>query len=265
MRADRQTFFCGGLRGARALTALSVLSAFSAAALAQSAAPGTGNSLPLLVGQGGGGTSYSVPIQTLLFFTALGFLPAMLLLMTGFTRIVIVLSLVRQALGTQSAPPNQVIIGMSLFLTFFVMSPTLDAVYEQAYKPFAENTIAFDEALKRGEVPMRAFMLKQTRQSDVQLFAKLAKLPADVKGADVPMRVLVPAFITSELKSAFQIGFMIFIPFLIIDMIVASVLMSLGMMMLSPVLVALPFKLMLFVLADGWNLLLGSLAASFVT
>ncbi len=265
MRAERRPSFCGGLRGARALVALSVLSAFSAAALAQSAAPGSGSSLPLLVGQGGGGTSYSVPIQTLLFFTALGFLPAMLLLMTGFTRIVIVLSLVRQALGTQSAPPNQVIIGMSLFLTFFVMSPTLDAVYEQAYKPFAENTIAFDEALKRGEVPMRAFMLKQTRQSDVQLFAKLAKLPADVKGQDVPLRVLVPAFITSELKSAFQIGFMIFIPFLIIDMIVASVLMSLGMMMLSPVLVALPFKLMLFVLADGWNLLLGSLAASFVT
>ncbi len=249
MRADR----------VRSAAAVSVLSALSAAAAAQ------GSNLPLLVGQGAGGASYSVPVQTLLFFTALSFIPALLLLMTGFTRIVIVLSLVRQALGTQAAPPNQVIIGMSLFLTFFVMSPTLDRVYEQAYAPFSANQIAFDEALKRGEVPMREFMLKQTRQSDVQLFAKLAKLPADVKSENVPLRVLVPAFVTSELKSAFQIGFMIFIPFLIIDMIVASVLMSLGMMMLSPVLVALPFKLMLFVLADGWNLLLGSLAASFVT
>jgi flagellar biosynthesis protein FliP len=225
----------------------------------------TGNGLPLITAQGVGGTSYSVPIQTLLFFSALSFLPALLLLMTGFTRIVIVLSLLRQALGTQAAPPNQVIIGLSLFLTFFVMSPTFDRVYDGAYAPFAANEIAFNEALQRGEVPMREFMLKQTRQSDVQLFAKLAKLPADVGTEDVPLRVLVPAFVTSELKSAFQIGFMIFIPFLIIDMIVASVLMSLGMMMLSPVLVALPFKLMLFVLADGWNLLLGSLAASFVT
>jgi flagellar biosynthetic protein FliP len=244
---------------------LAALALPASLALASGAALAQGSNLPLVVGQGAGGTSYSVPIQTLLFFTALSFIPALLLLMTGFTRIVIVLSLLRQALGTQAAPPNQVIIGLSLFLTFFVMSPTLDRVYDQAYKPFSENTIAFDEALKRGEVPMREFMLKQTRQGDVQLFAKLAKLPADVKSENVPLRVLVPAFVTSELKSAFQIGFMIFIPFLIIDMIVASVLMSLGMMMLSPVLVALPFKLMLFVLADGWNLLLGSLAASFVT
>ena len=244
----------------RSAFALSVLSAVSAAALAQGV---PSNGLPLMVGQGAGGTTYSVPIQTLLFFTALSFLPALLLMMTGFTRIVIVLSLLRQALGTPAAPPNQVLIGLSLFLTFFVMSPTFDRVYEQAYAPFAANQIAFDEALKRGELPMREFMLKQTRQADVQLFSKMAKLPADVKPEQVPLRVLVPAFVTSELKSAFQIGFLIFVPFLIIDMIVASVLMSLGMMMLSPVLVALPFKLMLFVLADGWNLLLGSLAASF--
>jgi flagellar biosynthetic protein FliP len=242
--------------------ALSVLSALPAAALAQqAAAPG----LPLVIGQGPGGTSYSVPVQTLLFFTALSFLPAVLLLMTGFTRIVIVLSLLRQALGTQAAPPNQVIVGLSLFLTFFVMGPTFDKVYDEAYKPYSENRIAAEEALKRGEIPMREFMLKQTRQADVMLFARLAKLPADVKSEAVPLKVLVPAFVTSELKSAFQIGFMIFIPFLIIDMVVASVLMSLGMMMLSPVLVALPFKLMLFVLADGWNLLLGSLAASFAS
>ena len=221
--------------------------------------------LPLLIGQGTGGASYSVPIQTLLFFTALSFLPAVLLLMTGFTRIVIVLGLMRQALGTQAAPPNQVIVGLSLFLTFFVMGPTIDKVYADAYAPYAANRIAFDEALKRGEAPLREFMLKQTRQSDVSLFARLAKIDAGVKPADVPFKVLVPAFVTSELKSAFQIGFLIFIPILVIDMIVASVLMSLGMMMLSPVLVALPFKLMLFVLADGWNLLLGSLAASFAT
>jgi len=241
--------------------AVSALSAVPVLALAQQAAPG----LPLMVAQGGGGTSYSVPIQTLLFFTALSFLPALLLMMTGFTRIVIVLGLLRQALGTQAAPPNQVIIGLSLFLTFFVMGPTLDKVYAEAYQPFAENRITFTEALARGEAPMRSVLLKQTRQADVQLFARLAKLPADVKGENVPFTVLVPAFVTSELKSAFQIGFMIFIPFLVIDMVVASVLMSLGMMMLSPVLVALPFKLMLFVLADGWNLLLGSLAASFAT
>jgi flagellar biosynthetic protein FliP len=228
-------------------------------------APGGEAGLPLLVGQSPGGTSYSVPVQTLLFFTALSFLPAVLLLMTSFTRIVIVLSLLRQALGTQAAPPNQVVIGLSLFLTFFVMGPTIDKVYSDAYQPYATNRIAFEEALRRGESPVREFMMKQTRQADVMLFAKLAKVDPAVKTADVPFKVLVPAFVTSELKSAFQIGFLVFLPFLIIDMIVASVLMSLGMMMLSPVLIALPFKLMLFVLADGWNLLLGSLAASFVT
>ncbi|HET9822184.1 MAG TPA: flagellar type III secretion system pore protein FliP [Burkholderiaceae bacterium] len=247
-------------RWARSLL-LSAISALPAAALAQQAGPG----LPLVVAQGAAGTSYSVPVQTLLFFTALSFLPALLLMMTGFTRIVIVLSLLRQALGTQAAPPNQVIVGLALFLTFFVMGPTFDRVYEQAWKPYSENRIAVDEALARGEVPLREFMLKQTRQSDVQLFARLAKLPPETRPEAVPFKVLVPAFVTSELKSAFQIGFLIFIPFLIIDMVVASVLMSLGMMMLSPVLVALPFKLMLFVLADGWNLLLGSLAASFAT
>jgi len=242
-----------------AALALAALS-WPASVLAQS-----GGGLPLVISQDASGTNYSVPIQTLLFFTALSFLPAVLLLMTAFTRIVIVLSLLRQALGTQAAPPNQVIIGLSLFLTFFVMTPTFDKIYVQAWAPYSAGTLAADKAVQEGLQPLREFMLKQTRQSDVMLFAKLAKLPADVKGEDVPITVLVPAFVTSELKSAFQIGFMIFIPFLIIDMIVASVLMSLGMMMLSPVLVALPFKLMLFVLADGWNLLLGSLAASFVT
>lgn len=230
------------------------------AGLAQS-----GGQLPLLMGTGPGGTSFSVPIQTLLFFTALSFLPAVLLMMTGFTRIVIVLSLMRQALGTQSAPPTQVIVGLSLFLTFLVMGPTLDKVYTDAYLPYTNSGMPFEQALAKAEDPLRQFMSKQTRQSDLALFAKLAKLEPGATALTVPMRVLVPAFVTSELKSAFQIGFMIFIPFLVIDIVVASVLMSLGMMMLSPVLVALPFKLMLFVLADGWNLLIGSLAASFVT
>ncbi|WPB59367.1 flagellar type III secretion system pore protein FliP [Xylophilus sp. GOD-11R] len=215
------------------------------------------------MGTGSGGTSFSVPIQTLLFFTALSFLPAVLLMMTSFTRIVIVLSLLRQAMGTQSAPPNQIVIGLSLFLTFFVMGPTFDRVYREAYAPYNAQQISFEQALDRGEAPMRQFMTKQTRQSDYALFARLARLEPGVTIENAPFRVLVPSFVTSELKSAFQIGFMIFIPFLVIDLVVASVLMSLGMMMLSPVLVALPFKLMLFVLADGWNLLIGSLAASF--
>jgi len=221
--------------------------------------------LPLLVASGASGVNYSVPVQTLLFFTALSFLPAVLLMMTGFTRIVIVLSLLRQALGTQSAPPNQVVVGLSLFLTMFVMGPTLDKVYSDAYLPYSINTLSFEQALPKAEAPMRLFMSKQTRQSDLALFVKLAKLDVKTDATTAPMRVLVPAFVISELKSAFQIGFMIFIPFLVIDIVVASVLMSLGMMMLSPVLVALPFKLMIFVLADGWNLLIGSLAASFVT
>lgn len=225
----------------------------------------TPGQLPLLVGTGSGGMNFSVPIQTLLFFTALSFIPAVLLMMTSFTRIVIVLSLLRQALGTQSSPPNQVIIGLSLFLTLFVMGPTFDRMYADAYEPYSRSVLSFEQALGKAELPLREFMVKQTRQSDFSLFAKLAKLDAGVKADTAPLRVLVPAFVISELKSAFQIGFMIFIPFLVIDIVVASVLMSLGMMMLSPVLVALPFKLMLFVLADGWNLLVGSLAASFVT
>ncbi len=248
------------LRGAAALAGLLL----AGAAMAQQQ-PGTAGSLPLVIGSGAGGNSYSVPIQTLLFFTALSFLPAVLLMMTGFTRIVIVLSLLRQAIGTQQAPPNQVVVGLSLFLTLFVMGPTLDKVYQEAYVPYTTNALSFEQALQKAEAPMRGFMLKQTRQSDFALFARLARLDDGVTAETAPLRVLVPAFVTSELKTAFQIGFMVFIPFLIIDMVVSSVLMSLGMMMLSPVLVALPFKLMLFVLADGWNLLIGSLAASFAT
>ena len=256
----RQGFFASQTPWVVAAAALAAFCWMPATVVAQTTAP----SLPILVGSGtGGGSSFSVPIQTLLFFTALSFLPALLLMMTGFTRIVIVLSLIRQALGTQSAPPNQVIIGLSLFLTLFVMGPTLDRVYQEAYVPYSTNKMQFEEALQKAEVPMREFMTRQTRQTDYALFARLAKLEPGTQIEDAPFRVVVPAFVISELKTAFQIGFMIFIPFLIIDMVVSSILMSLGMMMLSPVLVALPFKIMLFVLADGWNLLIGSLAASF--
>jgi flagellar biosynthetic protein FliP len=213
----------------------------------------------------GGRQTWSVPIQTLLFFTALGFLPAILLMMTGFTRIIIVLSLLRQALGTQSTPPNQVLVGLALFLTFFVMSPVFDKIYNDAYLPYSAGKMPMERALDTAQQPLKSFMLKQTREADLALFLKLAKTDTVSTPEAIPLRVLVPAFVTSELKTAFQIGFLIFIPFLIIDMVVASVLTSMGMMMLSPMLIALPFKLMLFVLADGWNLLIGSLAASFVT
>ncbi|MDO5101571.1 MAG: flagellar type III secretion system pore protein FliP [Lautropia sp.] len=215
-----------------------------------------------------GQTTWSVPIQTLLFFTALSFIPAALLLMTSFTRIIIVLSLLRQALGLQASPPNQVLVGIALFLTAFIMSPTIDRVYTEAYQPFAEKRLDFEGALKKGAEPLREFMLKQTRASDLELFARLARVDTSAHGKpmsakDMPFKAIVPAFVISELKTAFQIGFMIFIPFIMIDLICASVLMSMGMMMVSPVLVALPFKLVLFVLADGWNLLVGSLVASF--
>ena len=209
------------------------------------------------------GQTYSISIQTLLFLTSLSFLPAALLMMTSFTRIIIVLSLLRQALGTQSSPPNQVLVGLALFLTLFVMGPVFDKIYADAYQPFSENKISFNDALSKGAAPLKTFMLKQTRQADLAVFVKISNTPALQGPEDVPLRVLIPAFVTSELKTAFQIGFAIFIPFLIIDMVVASVLMSMGMMMVSPSIVALPFKLMLFVLVDGWQLLMGSLAQSF--
>ena len=211
----------------------------------------------------GGGTQWSVSIQTLLLITSLSFLPAILLMMTSFTRIIIVLSLLRQALGTQTAPPNQVLVGLALFLTFFIMAPVGEKIYADAYLPLSENKITFNEAVDRGAVPVRAFMLKQVREADLALFSRIANQPKPASVDQIPMRVLVPAFVTSELKTAFQIGFIVFIPFLIIDMVVASVLMSMGMMMMSPVIVALPFKLMLFVLVDGWGLIVGSLVASF--
>jgi flagellar biosynthetic protein FliP len=210
-----------------------------------------------------GTQTYSLSLQALIFLTALSFLPALLLMMTSFTRLIIVLSLLRQALGTIQTPPNQVLVGLALFLTFFVMAPVLDQIYVEAYKPLAEERIKFEEAVERGAVPLRRFMLRQTRETDLALFVKLSESPQPKTQDDIPMKVLVPAYVISELKTAFQIGFVVFIPFLIIDLVVSSVLMSMGMMMLSPVIISLPFKLMLFVLVDGWNLLIGSLVRSF--
>lgn len=242
-----------------AVAALSLSLAIFEPAFAQQALPGI-QATPTP----GGGTNYSVSIQTMLFFTFLSFIPAIVLMMTSFTRIVIVLSLLRMALGTQNSPPNQIIIGLALFLSFFVMSPTLDRVYNEAYIPYEKEELVFTEMLDKAVAPMKDFMINQVREPDLALFKKLAKIEGPIeKASDLPLRVIVPAFITSELKTAFQIGFMVFLPFLVIDLIVSSVLMSMGMMMLSPMLISLPFKLMLFVLADGWTLLTASLVSSF--
>ena len=210
----------------------------------------------------GGSQNYSLSLQTLILLTSLSFLPTVLLMMTSFTRIIIVLSLLRQAIGAQSSPPNQILLGLALFLTFFVMGPVFDRVYNEAYQPLNENKITMQQALDKGSVPIKEFMLKQTRETDLALFLNMAGKKVATP-EDIPLSVLVPSFMTSELKTGFQIGFSIFIPFLIIDMVVASVLMAMGMMMVSPAIISLPFKLMLFVLVDGWQLLLGSLAASF--
>lgn len=210
-----------------------------------------------------GGQTWSLTIETIVLLTLMSFLPAMLMMMTGFTRIIIVLSLLRNALGTNTAPPNPVLIGIALFLTFYAMSPVFDEIYEQAYQPLSRNEITLQEALDTGVQPLKTFMVHQTREADLQLFANMANTPEIESAEQIPLRILVPAFITSELKTAFQIGFTIFIPFLIIDLVVASTMMALGMMMVPPVTISLPFKIMLFVLADGWHLLLGSLARSF--
>jgi len=242
-----------------ALAALLLIALFlPASAFAQAALPAITST-----SNADGSQTWSLSIQTLVLLTMMSFLPAMLMMMTGFTRIIIVLGLLRNALGTGASPPNSVLIGLALFLTFFAMSPVFDRIYAEAYQPLSKGAIVFEEALQRGVQPLHAFMLNQTRETDLSLFANMANMQ-DIESPDqVPLRVLVPAFVASELKTAFQIGFTIFIPFLIIDLVVASVLMSLGMMMVPPVTISLPFKLMLFVLADGWHLLLGSLARSF--
>ncbi len=209
-----------------------------------------------------GSEDYSINLQILALMTMLGFLPAMVILMTSFTRIVVVMSILRQAMGLQQTPSNQVIIGIAIFLTFFIMSPVINQVNEQAVQPYLNEQITARQAFDVAQEPMKAFMLKQTRIKDLETFVEISG--AEVTNPeDVSMAILIPAFITSELKTAFQIGFMLFLPFLIIDLVVASVLMAMGMMMLSPMIVSLPFKLMLFVLVDGWNLILSTLAGSF--
>ncbi|HDS1680075.1 TPA: flagellar type III secretion system pore protein FliP [Pseudomonas putida] len=210
-----------------------------------------------------GQQEYSVSLQILLIMTALSFIPAFVILMTSFTRIIIVFSILRQALGLQQTPSNQVLTGMALFLTLFIMAPVFDRVNQDALQPYLSEQMTAQQAIEKAQGPLKDFMLAQTRQSDLDLFMRLSKR-TDIAGPDqVPLTILVPAFVTSELKTAFQIGFMIFIPFLIIDMVVASVLMAMGMMMLSPLIISLPFKIMLFVLVDGWALIMGTLAGSF--
>jgi flagellar biosynthetic protein FliP len=204
-------------------------------------------------------------IQVIFMLTILSLAPSILIMVTSFTRVIVVLGFLRQALGTQQMPPMQVLTALAIFLTFFIMSPTLDKVNEQALAPYQNGTITFSQALKNAETPLREFMFKQTRQTDLGLFLSVIKVDKPKNRDDVPTRALIPAFMISELKTAFQIGFILFIPFLIIDMVVASVLLSMGMMMLPPSMISLPFKIMLFVLADGWNLLVGSIVKGFVS
>mgnify|MGYP001546543375 CR=1 FL=1 len=210
-----------------------------------------------------GGQNYSLSIQILLLMTVLSLIPGALLMMTSLARILIVFHILRQAMGTHSAPPNMVLIGLAVFLTFFIMSPVFNEVYETAWIPYTNETISDEEAFERVKKPFHEFMLAQTRESDLAMFTKLSGNEAYDSEEDVPFSVLMPAFATSEIKTGFQIGFLLFIPFLIVDLVVASILMSMGMMMLSPMIISLPFKIMLFILVDGWALLMGTLASSF--
>lgn len=217
----------------------------------------------LTLSEGPDGTDYSLSFQIVVLMTALTVLPSIILGMTAFTRVIIVLSILRQALGTQQTPPNQVLIALALFLTFFIMQPTLGAIYTEALSPYLDGALAPEPAMEIGGGILREFLVENTRQNDLLMFAELAESGPYDGPQDVPYSVLLPAYITSELKTAFQIGFLLFLPFLVIDLVIASILMSLGMMMLSPVLVSLPFKLLLFVLVDGWALTVGSLAATY--
>ena len=248
------------------LVMLVAMPAFAQAAPA--AVPGAGDAVDRALGQLGGGAnggsgSLSLSLQVLIIMGLLTILPGLLLMMTSFTRIIIVLSVLRQAMGLQQTPPNQVLIGLSLFLSFFIMAPTINQINATAIQPYAAGQLAGTDMIKAASVPLHAFMAKQTRVKDVTMFAELAKSGPYASSNDIPFSVLLPAFVTSELKTAFQIGFLVFLPFIVIDLVVATVLMALGMMMLSPTIISLPFKLLLFVLVDGWALTMGSLANSF--
>ncbi|MEC8858551.1 MAG: flagellar type III secretion system pore protein FliP [Pseudomonadota bacterium] len=210
-----------------------------------------------------GSQQYSVTLQILFIMTALTLLPALAMMMTSFTRIIVVFAILRQALGLQQTPSNQILLGLALFLSIFIMAPVLQQVNENALQPYINEELGATEALAQAEIPFRSFMSAQTRESDLQLFMELSNMDPVSSIDEVPLTVLIPAFVTSELKTAFQIGFLLFIPFLVIDLVVASVLMAMGMMMLSPIIISLPFKIMLFVLVDGWAMIMGTLAMSF--
>jgi flagellar biosynthetic protein FliP len=230
---------------------------------AVSAAPLPLPSINIGIGDAEDPGDVALTLQIIALLTILSLAPAILILMTSFTRLVVVFHFLRQAMGTQQSPPNQVLIGLSLFITFFVMSPVWQTVYEDALRPFLDKEVLYGEAFERAKVPVRKFMLQNTREKDIALFVKTAKVKRPFTKQDVPLLVLIPAFVISELKTAFIIGFVLYVPFLVIDMVVASVLLSMGMMMLPPIMISLPFKLMLFVLVDGWNLVVGSLVNSF--
>ncbi|MCX5827416.1 MAG: flagellar type III secretion system pore protein FliP [Deltaproteobacteria bacterium] len=246
---------------------LSLLVALSFFVLAGTASPAEPLPIPNVSLNIGGSVDQpakaATVIQLVFILTVLSLAPAIFLMLTSFTRIVVVLSLLRHALGTQQVPPNQIIIGLAMFLTFFIMAPVWQQVNQQALKPYYEEQISGDEALERASVPIKSFMMKQTREKDLALFVKIAKEKRPAKPEDVSLTTLIPAFVISELKTAFQIGFMVFLPFFIIDMVVSSVLLSMGMMMLPPVMMSLPFKILLFVMVDGWHLIVGSLVQSF--
>ncbi len=264
-----------GGRAALFIGLLAFLVLFACPAFAQGAAPalpapvptpGVGDAVDRALGDlGGGNAPLSLSLQVLIIMGLLTVLPGILLMMTSFTRIIIVLSLLRQALGLQQTPPNQVLIGLSLFLSFFVMAPTITTMNANAIQPYAAGRITASQMIATSGDALHGFMIKQTRTKDVTMFAQMAKSGPYAKPDDVPFSVLLPAFVTSELKTAFQIGFLIFLPFIVIDLVVATVLMALGMMMMSPTIISLPFKLLLFVLVDGWALTMGSLASSFAS
>ncbi|WP_254602715.1 flagellar type III secretion system pore protein FliP [Sphingomonas bacterium] len=262
------------LRWALVLMAIAIALLLAAPAFAQGpATPGVGDAVDRALGQiggqgpagsGGQSTPLSMSLQVLIIMGLLTILPGILLMMTSFTRIVVVLAVLRQALGLQQTPPNQVLIGLALFLSTFIMAPTISAINRDAIQPYAAGHLAGTQMIETAGKPLHAFMAKQTRVKDVTMFATMAHAGPYASPDDIPFSVLLPAFVTSELKTAFQIGFLIFLPFLVIDLVVATVLMSLGMAMLSPSIISLPFKLLLFVLVDGWAMTMGSLANSFV-
>lgn len=226
--------------------------------------PAAAQGLPALTTEeGAAGTTYSLSLQILALMTAMTVLPSIVLGMTAFTRVIIVLSILRQALGTQQTPPNQVLLAIAMFLTFFIMQPTLTQIYDVAADPYLTGVMAPDEALAKASVIIKEFLLANTRTNDLLMFSDLSGTGPYTSSDDVPFSILLPSYITSELKTAFQIGFLLFMPFLVIDMVIASILMALGMMMLSPMLISLPFKLLLFVLVDGWAMTMGSLAATY--